>query len=158
MVFGLYFGLVMGISMLLDPLWKTMRTTLNLPKNGWMVPVRLVRTWILILIAQYFAFTAGPEQGLGLMAQTLRPWDFSDFAARVTAIMEPLEWEILGGGCLIVLIVDILNEAKLDICGRLARGPFFLRWPVLLFLIAAIVVFGVYGSGYDSSAFLYTQF
>ena len=157
-VFGLYFGLVMGVSMLMDPLWKTMRTTLNLPKNGWMVPVRLVRTWILILIAQYFAFTAGPAQGLSLMAQTMQPWDFSDFVSRVTAVMEPLEWEIAGGGCLIVLIVDILNEAKLDLCGRLARGPFFVRWPVLLFLIAAIVVFGVYGSGYDSSAFLYTQF
>ena len=157
-IFGLYFGLVMGVSMLLDPLWKRMRTWLKLPKNGWMVPVRLVRTWVLILIAQYFAFTAGPAQGFSLMAQTLLPWDFSGFIEQVTAIMEPLEWEIAGAGCLIVLVVDILNEVKLDICGRLARGPFIVRWPMMLFLIAAIVVFGVYGSGYDSAAFLYTQF
>ena len=29
---------------------------------------------------------------------------------------------------------------------------------VLLMLILAIVVFGVYGTGYDGAAFLYTQF
>ena len=157
-VFGAYFGVVMAASMLLEPVWKTMRSTLNLPKGGWMTPVRLVRTWILILIAQYFAFTAGPGQGLFLIARTLQPWDFSDFAARASGIMEPLEWIIAGAGCLIVLAVDILNELKADVCGRLARAPFFVRWPFLLILIAAIAVFGVYGSGYDSAAFLYMQF
>ena len=47
-VFAAYFGLVMGASMLLEPVWKTMRAALNLPKKGWMAPLRLTRTWILI--------------------------------------------------------------------------------------------------------------
>ena len=156
--FGAYFGLVMGASMLLEPVWKTLRTALNLPKNGWMVPLRLLRTWILILFAQYFAFTLNPAQGLSLLGGTFQNWSFIDFSARTTAIMEPLEWIIAGAGCLIVLIVDLLCEKKNDVCGRLAKTHFFIRWPVMLFLILAIVIFGVYGEGFDAAAFLYTQF
>ena len=54
--------------------------------------------------------------------------------------------------------IDLICEKKTDVCGGLARTHFFIRWPVLLLLILAIVVFGVYGSGYDGAAFLYTQF
>ena len=157
-VFGTYFGIVMAASMLLDPVWKSMRNTLNLPKDGWMKPFRLVRTWILTLIAQYFAFTAGPGQGLSLMAQTVQPWSFAGFAEQMTGVMELTEWIIAAAGCVIVLVVDILCEKKIDVCGGLAKTHFWIRWPVLLALILVIVVFGVYGSGYDGAAFLYTQF
>ena len=33
------------------------------PPEGWMAPLRLTRTWILILFAQYFAFTLSPARG-----------------------------------------------------------------------------------------------
>ena len=73
-------------------------------------------------------------------------------------LLPALEWLIAGAGCLIVLIVDLLCEKKIDVCGRLAKTHFFIRWPVLLLLILAIAVFGMYGAGYDGAAFLYTQF
>ena len=157
-IFGAWFGIVMAASMLLDPVWKTMRTTLNLPKGGWMTSLRLFRTWILILAAQYFAFTPGPAAGLSLMGGTFTNWTFSAFGEQVTAVMEPREWIIAGTGMLIVLVIDILCERKLDVCRKLAGTRFWIRWPVLLLLILAIVTFGVYGAGYDGAAFLYTQF
>ena len=157
-IFGAWFGIVMACSMLLDPVWKTMRSTLNLPKAGWMTPLRLFRTWILILAAQYFAFTPGPETGISLMGRTFANWTFGAFVEQVTAVMEPREWIIAGAGMLIVLVIDILCERKTDVCGKLAGTRFWIRWPVLLLLILAIVTFGVYGTGYDGAAFLYTQF
>ena len=157
-IFGAYFGVVMSASMLLDPLWKTMRTTLNLPKKGWMTPVRLARTWLLILLAQYFAFTFDPSQSFSLLGQTFGSWSFAGFSEMTEAIMVAREWIIAGAGCVIVLIVDLLCEKKIDVCGGLARGHFFFRWPILLLLILAILIFGMYGTGYDAAAFLYTQF
>lgn len=157
-IYGAYFGLVMAISMLLEPLWKIMRTTLRLPNAGWMTPLRLLRTWGLILLAQYFAFTADTALSLSLLEQTCTLWSFTGAAAQLSAITAPLEWLIAGVGCLIVLAVDILCERKMDVCGGLAKARVLLRWPLLLALILAIVVFGVYGAGYDSAAFLYTQF
>lgn len=157
-IYGAYFGLVMAASMLLEPVWKTMRSTLRLPRGGWMTPLRLVRTWGLILLAQYFAFTFSPDQGLALLTQAFAPWSFANCAAQLTAVMEPLEWLIAGVGCAAVLAVDVLCERKVDVCGGLAKAHVALRWPVLLLLILVIAVFGMYGSGYSGTDFLYTQF
>lgn len=157
-VYGAYFGLVMGFSLLLEPVFKTIGRTLNLPKGGWMKPVRRVRTWVLILIAQYFAFTAGPGQGLSLLTGTFTNWNFSSFVEKTTAVMTPLEWGIAGGALLILLTVDILCEHMKGFNDRLARASLLVRWPLLILLIVIIAVFGCYGAGYDATAFVYTKF
>lgn len=157
-LYGAYFGVVMAASMLLEPLWKTMRATLNLPKNGWMTGVRLLRTWGLILFAQYFAFTMRPAHSLSLLEGTFQNWTLTGFANLTTGVMKPLEWLIAAAGCAIVLAVDLMCEKKIDVCARLAKARIIIRWPILLLLLLSIAVFGIYGSGYDSTAFLYTQF
>ena len=156
--YGGYFGLVMAASMLLEPVWKTMQRTLRLPKKGWMTPLRILRTILLILPAQYFAFTAGPEQGFSLLRQTFAGWNFTGFGERLTAVMPALEWIIAAAAALVLLAVDLLCEHVKDFGGRLARGTVLIRWPLLILLIAAVLVFGCYGTGYDAAAFLYTQF
>lgn len=157
-VYGGYFGLLMASSMLLEPLWKTLGRTLNLPKNGWMKPVRLLRTWVLVAAAQAFAFTSSPSQGLSILRAVLGDWSFGNFAARMTAIMELREWVILAGALLVLLAVDLLCERKAAVCDRLAKAPVWVRWPVLLALILAIAVLGIYGAGFDGAAFVYAQF
>lgn len=157
-VYGGYFGILMAASMLLEPVWKSMSRTLNLPKNGWMKGFRLLRTWLLVIAAQAFAFTTSPKQGFSILRQVFGNWNLTDFAQRMTAIMEAREWIILGVALLVLLVVDLLCEHKVNVCGRLAKAPFWLRWPVLLALMLAIAVFGVYGPGFDGAAFVYTQF
>ena len=157
-LFGAYFGIVMAASTLLEQFWKFLQKRLRLSKGGWMTPVRLVRTWILILTAQYFAFTPDPSAAFSLLGGTFRNWDFSGFAERMTGIMTAQEWIIAGAAGILVLAVDLLCERKKDVCGTLARTHFWIRWPVLLLLILAIATFGIYGAGYDPAAFLYTQF
>ena len=159
LIFGLYFGLLMALSTLLDPLWKLMNRVLRLPK--WiMTPFRLVRTWVLVIAAQYFAFTPSLEKAMLMLEKTFdaEAWVFDTFASRCTKIMSPLEWIIAGSALLIILVVDIICEHKKDFCDGLARTHFFIRWPLVILLILAILVFGCYGQGYDSAAFLYTQF
>lgn len=157
-VYGAYFGGVMAASMLLEPVWKFLRNRLKLPKNGWMAGFRLLRTWALILIAQYFAFTFSPAQGVSLLAGSFRNWSLSALAEQMAAAMPGVEWIIAGAGCAAVLAVDLLCEHSVDVGGRLARARCIVRWPLLLGLILAIAVFGVYGAGYDGAAFLYAQF
>ena len=158
-IYGGYFGLLMAVSLLLEPLWKAARQRLHLPKNGWMRPIRVVRTWALVLLAQYFAFTSGPEQGWGLLCQTAAGWDFSGFAAQWETVMPALEWIITGAAFALLTAVDLLTEWKNDLCDRLAKPAlFWLRWPALILLIVAIAVFGCYGEGFDSASFVYMRF
>ena len=119
---------------------------------------RMVRTWILVTGAQYFAFTAGPAQALSLLGHSFLNWNFSGFSEQLTAVMSVQQWGIAGISMLILLAVDILCERGVDVCGRMAKAHVWVRWPVLLFLLLAVFVFGMYGPDYDGTAFLYTQF
>ena len=157
-IYGGYFGLVMAFSTLMGPVWKQMgKKTPILKKKGfdW---VRMARTWLIVLLAQYFAFTESPAQAFGLLGGTFRQWSFTGFVEQVTAVMPPLEWLIAGIGLLILLIVDIVSEKTTDLCGSIARGPLVPRWLILLFLILAVLVFGCYGEGFDRAAFIYNKF
>ena len=58
---------------------------------------------------------------------------------------------------LLIVIVDYLAE-KRDLVGSLAGGSRFVRWSVSYLLIFAILIFGVYGYGYDAGAFIYAGF
>ncbi|MDO5422214.1 MAG: hypothetical protein Q4F41_00625 [Eubacteriales bacterium] len=157
-IYGAYFGFVMAGAILLTPLWKKMNRTFRTPKGGWMRGVRVARTWILVLIPQYFAFTSGPRQGFSLLLQSFSGWDFSGFAKRMTGIMTVREWVIAGIALLVLLAVDVLGERGVDVCGRIAKARVWVRWQVLLALLLGILVLGVYGPEFDGAAFLYTQF
>ena len=155
-VYGGYFGIIMGVSMLLDPVWK--KWNKKLPKNEWMKFLRLLRTWILVTAAQAFAFTFSPRQGLSILRQCFTAWNFGDFAQWMTAILPLREWIILAVALAVLLAVDVLVERKIDLCGALARASVWVRWPVLLLLLLTVLIFGIYGAGFDGTAFVYANF
>lgn len=179
LIYGAYFGLVMAISILLDPIWKKWNRRWNLKEKKWMYPVRLLRTWGILLPAQFFAFTESPMQSLSLMKQCLQNWHIKNAGIYMTDIMTVLEWGILGTALVILLVVDIFSERGVVLGDRLAEEEgwntksvlageksctwkralwMLLRWLVLWGLLLAVLIFGVYGPSGDSSAFLYTQF
>lgn len=157
-IYGGYFGLLMAVSMLLEPIWKKMNRRWKLNEKKWMYPLRMVRTWILILPAQFFAFTESTAQSLALIRQCFANWSFSDAAAQLTGIMAGIEWGIAGIAFLLLILVDILCERGWEPCEKLAKARIWVRWPVLLAMLLGILVFGIYGPAGDASAFLYTQF
>ena len=57
-----------------------------------------------------------------------------------------------------LLIVDIAHERGIHIRDLIAGEQIVPRWIVYLTAFAIALVFGVYGSGYDSAAFIYQQF
>ena len=67
-------------------------------------------------------------------------------------------YPILLMGLLIVAAVDIAMQ-KVDLPQRLAAEKLtWLRWIVYILLICAVVVFGVYGYGYEAASFIYADF
>lgn len=57
----------------------------------------------------------------------------------------------------ILIAMDLLRE-RWPVGQALERQPLPVRWPVYLLLIFSILIFGVYGPGYDAATFIYFAF
>ena len=53
-------------------------------------------------------------------------------------------------------LVRYFKKQQLDV--YLAKQNLWFRWGVLLVLIVAVAIFGIYGPGYDAQQFIYFQF
>ena len=58
----------------------------------------------------------------------------------------------------IQFVADLLLYRRVDMRGWFLRQGLWLRWVILYIAIFGILIFGVYGPGYDASQFIYTQF
>ena len=61
-------------------------------------------------------------------------------------------------GAVVLLLIDLVHERGGTLTAWLDRRPMIVRGALMLLGILAIVVFGVWGPGYDASAFIYFQF
>lgn len=67
-------------------------------------------------------------------------------------------WFILIFALSILLLVDILHEKKVSVFEIVNKQEFWFRWILYLGLVLMIIMFGIYGSAYDTSTFIYFQF
>ena len=58
---------------------------------------------------------------------------------------------------IVLLVVSVLQE-KIRIRETLAQKNIVLRWLIIYAGLFAVIIFGIYGPGYDASAFIYEQF
>ena len=58
---------------------------------------------------------------------------------------------------LVLWYADMLQE-KMSIRQELSKQGIVFRWLIVLLGIFAVIIFGIYGPGYDASSFIYEQF
>lgn len=67
-------------------------------------------------------------------------------------------WAMFLLGVVILLVVDIIHEKGKSIFSLVKRQALWFRWGLYLALIWGVIMFGIYGIGYDTSQFIYFQF
>ena len=68
------------------------------------------------------------------------------------------DWFFLVAPIAILMLVDVLHEHGVAIFKAVRQQEFWMRWLLYLGLIWIIIMFGIYGTAYDSSQFIYFQF
>ena len=68
-----------------------------------------------------------------------------------------IEAAVLAGALLLLFLFDLADE-RTDAIAMVSRWPVAIRWCCYLGLVMIVLVFGVYGPGYDVKAFTYFQF
>lgn len=65
---------------------------------------------------------------------------------------------VLVVSCLVLFLVEFAQERGVKIREWIGQQNLWLRWSCWLTLIFAVIIFGVYGTGYSSSGFIYMKY
>ena len=67
------------------------------------------------------------------------------------------DYIVIVTGGIVVLLTDIAGR-KMDVRDRIMQKKEIFWYPGLAIMFIIILIFGVYGMGYDSSQFIYNRF
>ncbi len=170
--YGLYNGGIIILGLLLEPQLKKMVQLLhiNVKSSAWKV-FCIVRTFFLIVVGRMFpkaeSFSAAMSMyasiiGIGAGADAAANAAGSGDAGFLTTLLSlGLDWGdfvILLLGCIVWFRISWLQEKGTKIRESMGEMTLAKRWAILLLGFAAVLVLGVYGPGYDASAFIYRGF
>lgn len=135
-----------------------------LKKAGWiqqeqMTCSRKIRkavvTFILVDFAWIFFMSSGFGHALAMIRQMFT-------AFRTTSIwnlgLNRGNWFFLLLSIAVLMIIDILHENNRSVFLFVNKQEFWFRWILYMGLVWTVILFGIYGIAYDTSAFIYFQF
>ena len=116
-------------------------------------------TFILVNFAWIFFRAPGAKAALKMiksMFSVWNPWIFFD-GSLYSLGLDQKEFSILFISIIILFAVSCLQQ-KISIRAALAKQDLWFRWCIYYAALFAVLIFGIYGIGFDASQFIYFQF
>lgn len=160
-VYGFYQALFVSTATLLEPLYARMRAGLHVrEKSVGFQAFRVLRTFLIIMVGRMLSRAGSLGDALAMLGAGVSVWnpqvlwDGSFLAFGVTAA----EWVVLAVAVVAWMAVDVLNERGVVVRERLEARAVPLRWTAYILGAMIVLIFGVYGPGFDAASFIYGGF
>lgn len=151
-VYGMYYYVIMMIGLLLKPFTDKLLEKLK-PNETLLKYVRIIRTIILVVIGMTLFRAATISEFGHMMANA-----FKSGSGILNLGLERIDFIVLIICNLFILLVSILEEKnKISIENGFTQNK-YVRALIYTLLICTIVVFGMYGKGYNPAASIYGAF
>ena len=131
---------------------------INTEADSWKV-IQMVRTYCLFSFGRLLTVPGSLHATADIIKRTISwhdLWSFFDGSLYGYGL-DAKDFALLFVTVLILWAVSMLQERG-SVRDRIAGYNLVVRWGIYYSAIFAIVIFGIYGPGYDSSAFLYMGF
>lgn len=119
-----------------------------------------IRTYFIFSVGKCFT-AAGGLAGFVLIFQRMfsshKLWVLFD-ESLFTHGLDRKDFYIALVGILVILLVDWAHEAGIKIRQFIAEIPLPVRWVIYLTVIFIVIIYGVYGPGFDASGFAYGEY
>ncbi len=158
--YGLYNGgiIILGLifAPLLDGIVKILR--INTEAFSWRL-FQIGRTFFLIVLGRILPRAASFGVAIAMCKSMLvfNPGSITE-GGIFNLGLSPSDFSVLGLCCAIWFCISLMQENGWRIREALARQNMLFRWAIYLMAFAAVLVFGIYGPGYDAAAFIYRGF
>lgn len=160
LIWGMYYCVIISASLVLEGTYVKIRKKLSIKEDSKIYAVFcMARTWGLLLIANVIL----QVQSFGDFCTAVRQIVGRSFFIGDSISLSALHWigqdaVVLGAGLLVLLFISIWKEKNVNILNWLDTRILPVRWGIYYLLLFSVLLFGMYGSQYDASQFLYMQF
>lgn len=161
-VWGLYWGLIIILSSVFEPELKrfTKFLRINVEAGSWKV-FQMVRTFFLFCIGRVITIPDdlhATAQILKKFVADFQPWQLMDQTLYGYGL-DQREFYLIILSLLLLWVISLIQEkGEMTVRERIANWNIVFRWGFYYIVVAVILIFGVYGPGYDAAAFVYMQF
>ena len=161
LVYGFYHAVFVFSDTLLERVFEKQRQFfhVNVKAFGWKM-FQILRTLLIVTFGRYLSRADDVSHALAMYKETFKsfnPWVFTDGTFYELGVPERV-CHMLLIMVLVFFAVDVLNENGIVVRKVIAKQDVVTRWTVAFAAIAVILIFGVYGEGFDASAFIYQNF
>ena len=160
-LWGLYNGVILAFSALMEPTykaWNAKHSALSASKAFHVV--RVLRTFVIVNIGWYFDRCAHGMDALRMLGTTLTDWRGVQLtmATIKTLGVGAADFYLLILCTALLLVASLVQERGVTVRNWISERNVLVRYAVLLAGVAAVLVLGMYGSGFDEASFIYYQF
>ena len=159
--FGLYNAIVVSGGVLLESTFKALakKCHINTETLAWKI-VRIIRTFLLLGVSKTLVKAESLEMAIRTIGKILTNVNFGFAEELVQLKIDPGLGSniVLASATLLLFTVSLLQERGMRIRETIDRRNIVLRWTIWLALLIIVLVFGVYGPGYDAANFIYQAY
>ena len=167
--YGLYNGTVIVLALLLDPYFKKAIEKMHINVNArWWKAFQIIRTFFIVVFGRIFPRAASFGVAIHMFLTIFKPNVGTPFGETIMSLgLGGIDFAIVFVCCAVWFIVSLIEERNSKFSDGtnssalraiLDEKPVIVRWGLFLLLLAAVLALGIYGPGYDASAFIYRGF
>lgn len=160
--FGLWNGLIIMISILLKPVfdWTLAKLRIN-PKSFLYGAFQMFRTFIVVIIGYVFDVAINFTGSMRMLKRAVFNQNFAEGWSQISNFgLGKKDYLILLMGALVIFVVSVIQERNSTTTLReiLDKKSILVRWSLIFVCLVTILIFGIYGPGYNPAEFVYAQF
>lgn len=153
---------IIVLSLLMEPAYGKIKQALHIRESAmeWKA-FQILRTFVLTgLIPRIIVRSASLDDAWIFFKNIFANWNLTAlFDGTLFSFgMDRINFALSILGIVILLVVSILKERGVCIRESIAQMHIAVRWTIYIAAFYSVVIFGIYGPGYDASAFAYMGF
>ncbi|MCR5268220.1 MAG: hypothetical protein K6E16_06875 [Lachnospiraceae bacterium] len=159
-VYGCYQALFVSSAVLLGPVYKKGRALLPFGESTCYRVFMILRTFVILTFGRYFIRAKDLPQAFTLFERTFAGGGFSKLTdgTLLQFGLDPLDLWIMGGGIMLMIVLDLIASRGVKIRERIIRGNIVIRYGLYFVAIFSLLIFGMYGEGFTGASFIYQGF
>lgn len=160
-LYGFYMAVFVSSGTLLEDFYEKCRDRFGIKDDskGWHL-FQMFRTYLIITMSRFVNLAKDVPDFINMFKATFtnfNPWVLFD-GSLYNLGLDRKNFQFMLLSILVLLAVDYVKEKGVNIRETLSKTNIVVRWIVYYAAIFTLLIFGMYGPGYDAASFIYQRF